>query len=108
MSGPNVHRSIIDKNQTKLCDHCGVMESLEHFLFDCDEYSESRATLKNVVLRVLSEEGIPGGDVDMKILSGNVEDISLDGERQLVEATQSYIKQTGRFLKYFFFPFWVF
>ncbi len=38
---------IINKHSTRLCEHCGVEESVEHIICVCHKYSNEREIMKN-------------------------------------------------------------
>ena len=72
----NSHQAKLNLNQSKLCDQCKVPETDEHYLFDCDIYEEERKELEESMEAILSRGGIICSIIDLKVLSGNIEDIS--------------------------------
>ena len=38
----NKYKSRIDTKISKLCSSCKVLETLEHFLYDCDDITEAK------------------------------------------------------------------
>ena len=93
----NSHQAKLNPNKSELCDECKVPESVEHYLFDCDKYEEERKELEESVEDILSREGINCGIIDLRVLSGNLEEISRDGSFELVGALLKYIQCTKRF-----------
>ena len=68
----------------------------QHFLFDCDKYSGQRESLKNGVLLVVTSKNLQCGDIDIKVITGNVENISKSGEAEMVNAVLNSIQETQR------------
>ena len=91
------HREKINSSLSNLCDECQVPETIEHFLFDCEKYSGQRESLKGV-LRVVASGNLQCGDIDIKVITGNVESISKSGEAEMVDAVLNYIQETQRFV----------
>ena len=94
----NDHRARINSSLSNLCDDCQVPETIEHFLFEYDKYSGQRESLKDGVLRVVTSENLQCGDIDIKAITGNVENISKSGEAETVNAVLNYIQETQRFV----------
>ena len=65
-------------------------------LFDCDKYEEERKELEESV-EIISREGINCSIIDLRVLSGNIQEISRDGSFELVGALLKYIQCTKRF-----------
>ena len=70
----------------------------QHCLFDCDKYSGQRESLKDGVLRVVTTKNLQCGDIDIKVITGNVKNISKSGEAVMVNAVLNYIQETQRFV----------
>ena len=94
----NDHRARINSSLSNLCDDCQVPETIEHFLFEYDKYSGQRESLKDGVLRVVTSENLQCGDIDIKAITGNVENISKSGEAETVNAVLNYIQETQGFV----------
>ena len=86
----NSHQAKLNPNKSELCDECKVPESVEH--------EEERKELEESVEDILSREGINCGIIDLRVLSGNLEEISRDGSFELVGALLKYIQCTKRLL----------
>ena len=93
----NGHQAKLNPNKSEMCDKCKVTESVEHYLFDCDKYEEERKELEESVEDVLSREGINCSIIDLRVLSGNIEEISREGSFELVGALLKFIQCTKRF-----------
>ena len=93
----NSHQAKLNPNKSELCDECKVPESVEHYLFDCDKFEEERKDLEESVEAILSREGINCSILDLRVLSGNIEEISREGSFELVGALLKYIQCTKRF-----------
>ena len=93
------YRSKIDKAVSQMCTVCNVPEDTEHFLFHCDAYKEERDCLEKSVEEVLYREGIfTVCDINLKVISGCIGDISRQGQNDLVGALAQYVKSTKRFI----------
>ena len=44
----NSYLKLIKKHKDGLCDKCGVYESIEHFLFECEKYKHVRYILRDL------------------------------------------------------------
>ena len=93
----NSHQAKLNSNKSELCDERKVQESVEHYLFDCDKYEEERKELEESVEDILSREGINCSIIDLRELSGKIEEISREGSFELVGALLKYIQCTKRF-----------
>ena len=92
----NSHQAKLNPNQSELCDQCKVPETVEHYLFDCDIYEEMRKELEESMEAILSREGINCSIINLKVLSGKIEDISRERSFELVGALK-FIQCTKRF-----------
>ncbi|MEW8546767.1 MAG: reverse transcriptase domain-containing protein [Candidatus Thiodiazotropha sp.] len=94
----NNHKAKIDSSNSNLCSTCKVPEDVHHFLFQCDSFSTQRDILEKTVEDILNREGLNSiRDVSLKVLIGNVENISKQGQNDLVGALLHYIQCTNRF-----------
>ena len=94
----NVYKSKLDKKESPLCIKCQVPEDVEHYMFHCDRYDEERKELEHSVEDILCREGINSvGVISLKVLIGVIEDISRQGQCNLIDALSKYIKCTKRF-----------
>ena len=46
----------------------------------------------------MTSENLQCGDIDIKVITGNVENISKSGEAEMVNAVLNYIQETQRFV----------
>ena len=71
----NNHQSKINKEISNLCDMCNIPEDLNHFLFGCKKFDGERIQLQEKVEEILHREDANHiGNIDMKVLTGMVED----------------------------------
>ena len=91
----NQHRARTDDNVSEMCIVCLVLVDPDHFLFYCKAYDEERGKL---VEKVLNREGLDSiGDINLKVLSGNFENLSIQGQTEMLSALMQYINRTNRF-----------
>ena len=71
----NNHQSKINKEISNLCDMCNIPEDLNHYLFGCKKFDAERIQLQEKVEEILHREDANHiGNIDMKVLTGMVED----------------------------------
>jgi ribonuclease HI len=69
------------------CDYCpGVLDQVEHRLFDCPQYDETRQPLKQLAHAI----GVP---LDLETLL-NLTNVSNDNRQPLIDAFATYIEKT--------------
>ena len=94
----NQHRARIDNSVSEMCPVCSVREDPDHFLFDCKAYEEERSNLVEKVETIINSEGLNSlGVINLKVLNGNIDDLSRQGRNELLGALLQYIKCTNRF-----------
>ncbi|MCW4261357.1 MAG: reverse transcriptase domain-containing protein [Candidatus Thiodiazotropha endolucinida] len=94
----NNHRAKIDRTVSKNCNMCKVPEDTEHYLFHCDAYIEERDIMEKEAEEILNREGLNTiTDINLKVLNGNIHDISKQGQNDLISALINYIRGTKRF-----------
>ena len=64
----NNHQSKINKEISNLCDICNIPEDLHHYLFGCKKFDEE---VEEILHR---EDANHIGNIDIKVLTGMVED----------------------------------
>ena len=91
----------MNKNVSDLCDTCKVPEDTSHFLFTCKAYVDQRNSLEATVDDIIHREGLDLiGDINFKVLNGaieNTENISRQGQNDVLGVLLLYIKCTNRF-----------
>ena len=101
----NQHRARIDNSVSEMCPVCSVREDPDHFLFDCKAYEEERSILVEKVESIINSEGLNSvGVINLKVLNGNIDDLSSQGKNEILGALLQYIKCTnspGGVLRYF-------
>ena len=50
----NGHQAKMNQHQSEFCAECKVSETVEHFPFDCDRYSDERKELEESVENIFS------------------------------------------------------
>ena len=94
----NQHRARLDENVSEMCPVCLSREDPEHFLFYCKAYDEERRKMVEKVEEVLNREGLDSiGDINLRVLTGNIENLSIQGQTDMLSALMQFIKCTNRF-----------
>ena len=94
----NQHRARLDENVSEMCPVCLSREDTEHFLFYCKAYDEERRKMVEKVEEVLNREGLDSiGDINLRVLTGNIENLSIQGQTEMLSALMQFIKCTNRF-----------
>ena len=69
--GLNSHMNRFEMRESSECEFCGVNETIHHFLFDCEQYSENRnemrAALSDLDVNFEISNLMLGGDFSCKI-----------------------------------------
>ena len=81
---------------SELCSTCNVQETVEHFLYDCENYKEDRKVLERTTQGILSREDVLGGVVDLRVMAGNIANMSKEARMELSDALLQFIKCTKR------------
>ena len=78
---------------------CNITEDQNHYLFWCKKFdAEERIELQEKVEVILHREDANHiGNIDMKVLTGMVEDISREAQHNLVGALMECITSSKRF-----------
>ena len=91
----NQHRARIDNSVSEMCPACFVREDPDHFLFSCKAFNEERG---KVVEKAINREKVDSiGDINLRVLNGNIENLSIQGQAEILSALLQYIKCTNRF-----------
>ena len=94
----NSHKAKMDTSVSNLCNTCQVPEDVYHFLFQCKSFKIQRNHLQTTVEDILNREGLNSiSDINLKVLNGISDNISKQGQNELVGALLQYIKCTNRF-----------
>ena len=81
-----------------MCTVCLVLEDPDHFLFYCKACDEKRRKMVGKVEEVLNSEGLDYiGDINLRVLSGKIENLSIRGQTEMLSALMQYIKCGNRF-----------
>ena len=66
-----------------MCPFSSVCEDPDHFLFYCKSYEEERSNLVEKVEKIINRECLNSvGVINLKVLNGNIEDLSSQGNLQ--------------------------
>ena len=95
----NQHLSRIKAVDSPICNNCAAdeEETIDHFLFVCDAFTEQRSNLERRVYETLQKENLRVGCINLGVLVGEVSDISKGGRDDFIKATLDYIVNTERF-----------
>ena len=92
------HRAKIDKNFSSICDNCQELEDVDHFVFHCGKYTTERNRLELTVEDILWREGCNDVTcIDLKLLGGYNENVSSNGQNELIAALMEFIRCSHRF-----------
>ena len=81
-----------------MCTVCLVLKDPDHFLFFCKAFDEERGKMVETVEEVLNREGLNSiGDINLRLLCGNIENLSIQGQAEMLSALMQYIKCANRF-----------
>ena len=94
----NSHRAKIDKNFSSIFDNCQELEDVDHFVFHCGKYTTERNRLERTVEDILWREGCNDVTcIDLKLLRGYNENVSSNGQNELIAALMEFIRCSHRF-----------
>ena len=75
-----------------------IPEDVNHYLFVCQKFDGERIKLQEKVEEIMHREDVNHiGNIDMKVLTGMVEDISRETQHNLVGALMEFIRSSKRF-----------
>ena len=97
--GLNYLTSKIDKTKSELCDTCSEKETIQHYIFHCQLYHQQRQVLEREIEEILARNGITQPVINLKVLSGNLDEISRNINRELKVAFGGFLRSTGRLIK---------
>ena len=83
-----------------MCPACFVQEDPDHFLFMCKAFNEERGKMVEKVEAVINRERLDSiGALNLRVLNGNtyIENLSIQGQTEILSALLQYIKCTNRF-----------
>ena len=67
-------------------------------LFSCKAYKDERDILELIAEDIINREGLNSiGDINLKVLYGAIENLSKQGQNEMLSALLRYIKCTNRF-----------
>ena len=88
----NKHLHKIGLSETDQCPHCGEVETIEHFLLDCNQFFDERSVMFVSICYIV---GYPPRLTQRLLLGGG--DFSAEKNRKIIRALAIYIRKTGRF-----------
>ena len=68
--------SKIDQTKSDLCESCSEKETIQHYVFHCEKYNNQRNDLERGVEEILARNGIVQSVINLKVLTGNLEEAS--------------------------------
>ena len=97
--GLNYLTSKIDKTKSELCETCSEKETIQHYIFYCQLYHQQRQVLEREIEEILARNGITQPVINLKVLSGNLDEISRNINLELKVAFGGFLRSTGRLIK---------
>ena len=86
----NKHESKISPDISNLCAVCNGPETTEHYTVYCTAYLKDRQDLVNTLKDILHKKHFICSVTDIKLLSGNNDEISSEGRTNLISAHEWY------------------
>ena len=85
--------SKIDTSKSELCDSCKTREIIYHYLYDCKRHDRERIELEKDLERILTTHGLQHiSDINIKVMTGNLEEASKTANMELRNALTLYIQ----------------
>lgn len=97
--GLNYYTSMIDTTKSALCETCSDKETIQHYIFHCKKYEQQRQLLERDIEDILARNGVSQGDINLKVLTGNLDEVNRDINWELKTAFGRYLKTTERLIK---------
>ena len=92
----NSHMSKISEETESKCSHCNEVETVRHFIFECNAYEEERTLLLHRVQEVLLQFSQGASDINLRMLAGLGEGDS-NMKLQIRLLFESFLQTTKRF-----------
>ena len=97
--GLNQLASNIDQTKSDLCETCSEKETTQHYVFHCEKYNNQRNDLERDVEEILARNGIVQSVINLKVLTGNLEEASRSINGELKKAFGTFLRSTERLIK---------
>ena len=97
--GLNQLASKIDQTKSDLCETCSEKETIQHYVFHCEKYNNQRNDLERDVEEILARNGIVQSEINLKVLTGNLEEASRSINGELKKAFGTFLRSTERLIK---------
>ena len=96
----NGHMSKINTNVSRVMFYMQCSRNCRTllYLYDCENHKEDRKVLEQTTQGILSREDVLGGVVDLRVMAGNIANISKEARMELSDALLQFIKCTKRFI----------
>ena len=95
----NYLKAKIDNTKSDKCDFCDKKEAIQHYIFECEKYNSHREVLEREVERILIRNDIKITVINLKVLTGNLDDTDRLIDNELRSAFGNFLRSTGRLLK---------
>lgn len=92
----NAHWSKVSENVENICNHCRLPETVDHYIFHCEKYTQERKTLEFSSEEILRRQGINCSNLTLSVLIGEIEGINSEGRRELIETFSKFLQNTKR------------
>ena len=97
--GLNQLASKIDQIKSDLCETCSEKETIQHYVFHCEKYNNQQNDLERDVEEILARNGIVQSEINLKVLTGNLEEASRRINGELKKAFGTFLRSTERLIK---------
>ena len=74
-------------------------ETIQHYIFECEIYNSHREVLEREVVRTLLRNDIKITFINLKVLTGNLDDTNRLINNELRPAFGNFLRSTGRLIK---------
>ena len=81
------------------CETCSEKETIQHFIFHCQLYHQQRPVLEREIEEILARNGITQPVINLKVLSGNLDEISRNINLELKVTFGGFLRSTWRLIK---------
>ncbi|XP_035685694.1 uncharacterized protein LOC118422282 [Branchiostoma floridae] len=95
----NAYKNWIDPTETPNCGTCGTRENIDHYMYECPKYENTRQHLMKEIDNIYEDYGIPQQErtMDVVSLAGMRSDLTNEANKRMYLAFTKYIEDTRRF-----------
>ena len=87
---------LLEKSTPRKCVLCNEKEPIHNYIFECQKYSTQREILERGVEDILARNDIKLSVINLRTLTGNLEDVNSIINCELRTAFGKFIRSTGR------------